>query len=157
MIRGILSELWRIRRFLNWTKKTFCNLLEAGNIFGLMKCRWHCLSLRNFPFHPAQRMWSETLFLAHRFWSSVPCERPDFSRMDFDHLWENSKVPLQMLTFCGSCGKEGKSQPASESGDPSPFFSFFLGFRLLWWCSKYSAVFTISIFEQGRVDPACQR
>ena len=32
---------------------------------------------------------------------------------------------LQILTFCGSCGKEGKSQPASESGDPSLLLLFF--------------------------------
>ena len=53
---------------------------------------------------------------------------------------------------------QGREEPACQQKWGSlTFVSFFLGFRLLWWCSKYSAVFTISIFEQGRVDPACQR
>ena len=35
--------------------------------------------------------------------------------------------------------------------------NFFLWFRGLCWCSKYSAEFTIFVLEQGREDPTCQR
>ena len=36
---------------------------------------------------------------------------------------------LQILKFCGSFGKDWKSQPASESGDLS--LLLFLGFKVL--------------------------
>ena len=42
---------------------------------------------------------------------------------------------LQILEFCGSFGKDLKSQPASESGDLS--LLLFLGFKVLWAPKKW--------------------